>query len=222
MWTNWATLDFHRIIKVGKTSKIMCSNHQPAPPQSPPKPIPSVTSRWFLSISRDDRDSTSSLGNLFQCLTTLTEKKTFSVKESEPLLAQLKAISPYLYTWDMAEETDPHLTTTSFKLWGQEGPLSLLLSRLNTTSSLSHFSKELFSDPSPAPLLSLGTLQHLCVLSERRGPEQDTALQVCLTRASRRAVLDGWTRWYKRSLPTLTTLQFCIASLPSTCWQCSS
>lgn len=63
-------------IKVGKTFKIMCSSHQPASPQSSPKPIPSVTSRWLLSTSRDD-DSTSSLGNLFQCLTTLTEKEPF-------------------------------------------------------------------------------------------------------------------------------------------------
>jgi len=34
----------------------------------------STTAKWFLSTSRDG-DSTTSLGSLFQCLTTLSVKK---------------------------------------------------------------------------------------------------------------------------------------------------
>jgi len=38
----------------------------------------STTSKWFLNTSRDG-DSTTSLGSLFQCLTTLYVKKCFLI-----------------------------------------------------------------------------------------------------------------------------------------------
>lgn len=58
----------HRIIKVGTTTKINKSNHQPAPTTSL-----SVTAILFFNTSRD-RDSTTSLGRLCQCLHILPEK----------------------------------------------------------------------------------------------------------------------------------------------------
>ena len=53
----------------------------------------STTSRWFSNPFRDG-DSPTSLGNLFQCLTTLSVKKFFPDIQPKPPLAQLKAISP--------------------------------------------------------------------------------------------------------------------------------
>lgn len=56
---------------------------------------------------------TTSLGNLSQCLTTLSEKLHSNI-QFELLPVQLKAISPYPFTWDMVEDHD-HLMTFSFQ-----------------------------------------------------------------------------------------------------------
>ncbi|KAK4825624.1 LOW QUALITY PROTEIN: hypothetical protein QYF61_001304 [Mycteria americana] len=65
----------------------------------------STTSTCLLNTSRDG-DSTTSLGSLFQCLTTLLSK---------PPLVQLEAISSYPMACSLGDETDPHLATTSFQ-----------------------------------------------------------------------------------------------------------
>jgi len=63
---------------LGKTSKIIKSNFQPNTTM-PAKPCPEVPHLpVFLNTSRDD-DSTTFLGSLFQCLTTLSVKKFFLV-----------------------------------------------------------------------------------------------------------------------------------------------
>ena len=58
------------IIKVGKTAKIIQSNHQPTP-SCPLTTSLIVISALFVSTSRGG-DSTTSLGSLCQCLTSLT------------------------------------------------------------------------------------------------------------------------------------------------------
>ena len=59
----------------------------------------------MLNTSRDD-DYTTSLGRLFQCLTTLSEKKFF-------LISNLSL--PWSYHCYLGEELGLHLATTSFQ-----------------------------------------------------------------------------------------------------------
>lgn len=69
-------------------------------------------SRCHLNISTD-RCSTMPLGNLFQCLTAFSVKKKTSNIKSRHLFVHLRAISSHLFTQDMAEDADAHLTTAS-------------------------------------------------------------------------------------------------------------
>ena len=75
----------------------------------------SAISTCFLNPSRDG-DSTTSLGSLGQCLTTLSVKKIFPPIQSKPPLAQLEAISSRPIAGYLGEETNTHLTTTSFQV----------------------------------------------------------------------------------------------------------
>ena len=74
----------------------------------------STTSECFLDISGVG-DSTTSLGSLFQCLTTLSEKFFPNIQPESPL-AQLEAIPPSPIASYMGEEADPHLTTASLQV----------------------------------------------------------------------------------------------------------
>ena len=73
----------------------------------------SVTSTCLLNTSRDG-DSTTSLGSLFQCLTTLSVKKFFPNIQSEPPLMQLEAIASCPVGSFLGEETNTLLITTTF------------------------------------------------------------------------------------------------------------
>jgi len=53
----------------------------------------STTSKWFLNTSRDG-DSTTSLGSLFQCLTTLSVKKFFLISN---LNLPWHSLRPYVH-----------------------------------------------------------------------------------------------------------------------------
>jgi len=64
-----------------------------------------------LNTSRDG-DSAISLGSLFQCLNTLSEK-IFPNIQSESPLAQFEAIPSCPITSYLGEEANPHLATTS-------------------------------------------------------------------------------------------------------------
>ncbi|KAK4808466.1 hypothetical protein QYF61_005783 [Mycteria americana] len=61
-----------------------------------------------------DGDLANSLGSLFQCDNPFSEVK-FPNIQSKPPLAQLEAISSCPITCYLGEETDPHLSTTSFQ-----------------------------------------------------------------------------------------------------------
>ena len=75
----------------------------------------SATSTHLLNTSRDG-DSTTSLGSLFQCLTTLSGEEIFPNTQSKPPLVQLEAISSRPIACYLGRETDPHLATTSFQV----------------------------------------------------------------------------------------------------------
>ncbi|KAK4829101.1 hypothetical protein QYF61_002052 [Mycteria americana] len=100
----------HRITesyRLEKTFKIIESNHKPNTAKNHHYTMSlSTSSKRPLNTSRDG-DSTTSLGSLFQCLITLSSK---------PPLAQLEAISSCPITCYLGEETNPHLSTTSFQV----------------------------------------------------------------------------------------------------------
>ena len=74
----------------------------------PTNHVPQCHIYFFLHTPRGS-DSTTSLGSLFQCLTTLLEKEFF---QPEPSLAQIEAVTYCSY---LREEADLHLTTVSFQ-----------------------------------------------------------------------------------------------------------
>ena len=67
--------------RLEKTCKIIKSNHQPntSMPTKPYLEVPHL--HVFLNTSRDG-DSTTSLGSLLQCLTTVSVKKHFSLENT--------------------------------------------------------------------------------------------------------------------------------------------
>jgi len=69
----------------------------------------------YLNTSRDG-DSTTSLGSLFQCLTTLSVKKFFLISNLKLPLVQLEVISSCPITCYLGEETDTHLATTTLQV----------------------------------------------------------------------------------------------------------
>jgi len=74
-----------------------------------------ATSQHFLNTSRDS-DSTTSLGSLCHCLTTLSEKKTFQIFYLDLPLAKLEANTLHPIAGYLREEADSHLITTSFQI----------------------------------------------------------------------------------------------------------
>jgi len=170
---------FHGIIeslRLEKTSKISKPNHHPNTTMTtePCSKVPRL--HVFLNTSSDG-DSTTSLGSLFQCLTTL------SVQKSKPPLMQLEAISSCPITHYLGEETNTQLATTSFRVVVEskkvppEPPLlqtkppqfpQLLLIRL-VLQTLHQLCCH-----------SLNTLQHLHVLLVVSGPKLNTVLEVWL------------------------------------------
>ena len=75
----------------------------------------STTSKRFLNTSRDG-DSTTSLGSLSQCLTTLSVKKVFPDIQPKLTLVQLQAISPHPVTCHQWEEINPALAVSTFQI----------------------------------------------------------------------------------------------------------
>ncbi|KAK4806198.1 hypothetical protein QYF61_001121 [Mycteria americana] len=117
---------------------------------------------WLTEYS--DGDSTTSLGSLFQCLPTLSVKK-FPNIQSKPPLAQLEAISSCPIACYLGEETNTHLSTTSFQAKQSQLPQLLLIRLvLQTLHQLC------------CP--SLDALQHLSVFLVVRGPKLNTVFEV--------------------------------------------
>jgi len=73
----------------------------------------SATSPHFVSTSRDG-DSTISLGSLFQCPTTLSEKKVFLISSLNLPWHNLSPFPPILFLL-LEKRADSHLSTTSFQ-----------------------------------------------------------------------------------------------------------
>ena len=78
-------------LRLEKTSKATKSTPNPLPPWPLTMSL-SATSQWFLNTSRDS-DSTTSLGSLSQCITTLPEKKLFLTSNLNVLRRSLRPLS---------------------------------------------------------------------------------------------------------------------------------
>lgn len=98
-----------------ETFKIIRSNHQSSTTLITPQLYTlSTTSRYFLNAFRDN-DSTTSLGNLFQCLTTLSTKINFLISN---LNCPGAILGHFLSSFHLrhSKETISHLATTSFQV----------------------------------------------------------------------------------------------------------
>ncbi|KAK4827680.1 hypothetical protein QYF61_020814, partial [Mycteria americana] len=120
---------------------------------------------WPRAAGKTDGDSTTSLGSLFQCLITPFSEVKFPNIQSKPPLVQLEAISSRPITCYLGEESDPHLSTTSFQAKQPQLPQPLLIRLLLQT---------LHQLRCP----SLDTLQHLNVSLVVGGPKLNTVFEV--------------------------------------------
>ncbi|KAK4810817.1 hypothetical protein QYF61_008789 [Mycteria americana] len=121
--------------------------------------------------SEGDGDSTTSLGSLFQCLTTLSAK---------PLLAQLEAISSRPIASYLGEETDTHLSTTSFQVAVESdkvSPESPVLQNKQSQFPQLLFIRLVLQTLHQLRCSSLDTLQHLDVSLVVRGPKPNTVFE---------------------------------------------
>ncbi|KAK4824611.1 hypothetical protein QYF61_016880, partial [Mycteria americana] len=107
-------------------------------------------------------------------------KEIFPNTQSKPPLAQLEAISSHPITCYLGEETDPHLSTTSFQVVGESNKVS-------PQPPLLQAKQPQFPQPLLIRLVlqtlhqlrcpSLDTLQHLNVSLVVRGPKLNTVVE---------------------------------------------
>jgi len=165
-------------LRLEKTSKIIKSNCHPITPM-PAKPRPKVPHlHVFLNPSRDG-DSTTALGSLVQCLTTLAVKRLFLISNLNLPWWNLRP-SPLvlsLVTWE--KRPTPHLTTTSCQGAVESDKVSPqpLLQTEQPQLPQPLLSRLVLQTPPQPRCPSLDTLQPLSVLLVVRGPELNTALE---------------------------------------------
>jgi len=107
----------HRITKVGKTTEVIQSNYQPMPVTTLDLSLSAVSTQ-LLNTSRDS-GSTTSLGSLCHCLTSLAEKKFFLISNLNLLGTTWGCYfwSYYRYVGEEAAELQNY-THTESELWG--------------------------------------------------------------------------------------------------------
>jgi len=98
----------------------------------------STTSKRFLNTSRDG-DSTTPLGSLFQCLTTLSVRKCFLISNLNSPWHNLRPFPLVLSSVTSEKRPTPLSLEAPFRYWKRAitSHLSLLLPRLNSPSSFS-------------------------------------------------------------------------------------
>ena len=116
--SNDTAMSLPRIIaslRLEKTFKIMESNCKPNTAKSTTKPCLSAACKCLLNTSKDG-DSTTSLGSLFQCLTTLSVKKFLLIPNLNYSAATWGHFHLSHHLLLGKKETLTHLTTTSFQV----------------------------------------------------------------------------------------------------------
>ena len=133
----------------------------------------STTSRWFLNTFRDG-DSTTYLGSLFQCLTTLSVKKFFLISNLNLPWLNLRPFHLVLSPVTSEKRPTSFLLYTPFRYWRRaiRSPLNLLFPQIKQPQFLQslligHILQALHKPCCPP----LDLLQHLNVLSVPRCPK---------------------------------------------------
>ncbi|KAK4816402.1 hypothetical protein QYF61_016719 [Mycteria americana] len=124
-------------------------------------------------------DSTTSLGSLFHCLTTLSV--IFPNIQTKPLLMQLEDISSRPITCNLGEETDTDLTTTSFQVVVESdkvSPVPPFLQAKQPQLPQLLLIRLLLQTLHQLCCPSLDMLQHLNVCLVVRGPKLSTVFEV--------------------------------------------
>ena len=105
--------------------------------------LPRAPSSLALTVSRNGA-STTSLGNLFQCLTTLTIEDFFVISNLNLPSLSLKPFPLFLSTQTLLKSLSSSFLYLPFNMYLPfiRSPQSLLFSRLNSPSSLSLSLKE--------------------------------------------------------------------------------
>ncbi|KAK4818965.1 hypothetical protein QYF61_022632 [Mycteria americana] len=155
--------------RLEKTFKIIESNRKPNTAKTTTKPCPKhliQTSFKYLQGWRLNHFP----GQPVPMLDNPFSEVKFPNVQSKPPLAQLEAISSCPITSYLGEETDPHLSTTSFQAKQPQFPQLLLIRLLLQTLLL----QTLHQLGCP----SLDTLQHLNVSLVVRGPKLNTVFEV--------------------------------------------
>ena len=151
----------------------------------------STTSTHRLNTSRDG-DSTTSLGSLFQCLTTLLVK-FFLLSNLNLPWCNLRPFPLVLSTCYLREETNSHLATTFFQVVVESdkvSPQSPLLQAKLFDSSLNHSHMTCSPDPSPASLPFSGHAPATQCPSCTEGPKTEHSIQgVAFTSAKNRGTI---------------------------------
>ena len=99
--------------------------------------LPRATSSLALNACRDGA-STASLGNLFQCVTTLCVKNFLLISNLNLPCLSLKPVPLVLSLYTHVNSHSPSCLYSLFKYWKakMKSPQSLLFSKLNKPSSL--------------------------------------------------------------------------------------
>ena len=148
----------------------------------------STTSTYFLNTSREG-DSTTSLGNLFQCLITLSVQKFFLISNLNLPWCNLRPL-PLIASY-LGEETNTHLTTPSCQVVvasNEVPPQPPLLQTKQPQLPQPLLTRLVLQTPHRPHCPSLDTLQPLNVLLVLRGPPTpeywDGILQpqICVTK----------------------------------------
>ena len=140
------------------------------------------------NVSRDGA-STTSLGNLYQCLTIPNSKEFLLYIQSKSTLFQFEAITPCPITTGPCKRSLSSLLVAPFKYWkaSLRSPRSLFFSRLNSPNSLSFSSQQRCSSPPIIAMASSGpapTAPCLSCAEGSRGGRRDS--RGVLTRAEQR------------------------------------
>ena len=157
-------------MKTGKITTIIQSNHQAMPvsilDQRHPLPHP------LFSWTPPGTVTTTSLGRMFQYLTTLSEKKFF-ITSNLNLAWYNSRPSPLVVSLLPGEEADPHLTPASFQVIVESAKVSPEHPLLPTEQSQ-------FPQPLPLPIrIVLQTLHGFFALWHAPAPQCWEQLSTC-------------------------------------------
>lgn len=160
----------HRIINVGKNTKITKTSHQLIHTML----TKHVSQCHFCTSPEQLQGQWMEKGSLFQCLTTFWEE-ILPNTQPEPPLPQLKAITSWATVVTCEKRPNPNSSQPPFReLWRAiRSHLSSFFSRLNNPSPLIHSPQDLCCRPYAASLPFFGHTEEPQCLSCCEGPKTE-------------------------------------------------